>query len=88
MSYTERKGGKQHDHPLAQVASMLADDMRGRHDGPPHVEPIAWITQHGELFCAACVQPTLAQREDWLGVELDSPGRADRCDLCGKRIGV
>lgn len=86
MSYDDRKGGKRNDHPLAQVAAMVADDMRALAAAPAEVQPIAWITEHGDLYCGACVQPTLAQREVWLGVDLDGAGRVDRCDLCDRPV--
>ncbi len=64
---------------------MLADDLR-RLDADPHVEPIAWLTQHGELFCGGCVQPTLAQRDEWLGIAPGGPGKPEPCDLCGIEV--
>lgn len=73
-------------HPMNQVADLLADDLRRSRASKPAVEPIAWITQHGELFCSACVQPTMHQREDWLGVKPGDPGEVEPCDLCGVSV--
>lgn len=72
--------------PIAVVADGIVDDLRAREIAARPAEPIAWITQHGDLFCARCVQPTIAQREDWLVVQPGANGKPDACDLCGKLV--
>lgn len=87
MNQYKRKPGQPHDHPLAQVAEMIADDIRDRETAAAMPKrPIAYITQHGDLYCCACVQPTAAQLDTFGTIEEGDRGKPDRCDLCGKLV--
>jgi hypothetical protein len=85
-----RQGGSQYERYLA---NRMKDESFAKHYAAEQERirrmqtPIAYITRHGDLMCATCLQPTLEQIEsELLSITCTTAGKAEPCDGCGTII--
>jgi hypothetical protein len=87
MPQAYAKKTKPYEHPMAQVAEMVADDIEQmRIITETEAEIVAWCvsTQPMTVYCCVCVKATLAQQDRWRAIEAGKTWPV-ACALCGAK---